>query len=59
MTKLAFKFAEPEHVVIPIKMSREKWFALAERQNELRGEALQRRWPQFQTEEVYAELHPA
>lgn len=57
--KLKFVFREPEHVVLPIPMSRDRWFTLAEKQNELRGDALQRRWPQFQLEEVYSELYPA
>lgn len=57
--KLAFTPTEPEHVVLVIPMSKERWFELAEVQNERRGAALQRRWPQFQMEEVYADLHPA
>jgi hypothetical protein len=50
-----FKLAEPEHIVIPIPMTREKWFSLAARNNTLRSYS----WPNWKTEEVYADLFKA
>lgn len=55
--KLKFTLAEPEHVVIPMKMDREKWFAIAHRNNEIRVKKLQRAWPDFQMEEVWTDLY--
>jgi hypothetical protein len=56
--KLAFALAAPEHKVINIPMTRERWFELAARQNVLRTAQGHAIWPGWKIEETYAELHP-
>jgi hypothetical protein len=50
--KLKFIFREPEHKVLPIPMTYERWMELAKRQNELRAAASQRQLTQYELEEM-------
>lgn len=57
--KLPFNLAEPQKTatILPIPMSRDKWFELAQRQNAARVEHMQAPWPEWKLEEVWTETH--
>ena len=55
--KLTITIAMPEHKVIPIPMSYERWMELATKQNALRADKLQRQITNWELEEIRREIY--